>query len=119
GVGQADRFLLGATLGGSEANIATNDVDPIVDLFELPKPVVAKAPTHAAEKAAGADAPRDRDHDNKIAIKVTAGQFAIKPSSFMVQLDQAVDFLRLFHHVGIRRILGSLGLSCWRGGRRG
>ena len=98
GIGQMDRPLLRAPLRRGEADVAADDLDLVVHLAELPKPIVPESPAHAAEDRILADAVGDGDQDDEIAIQQIGTQFGKELVLFAVQLDQAVNAVRVLEH---------------------
>ncbi len=103
GVCQADRALFRAAFGGGEPHVPPYDLDLLVYLAELPKPVVAESPTHATEDRILADAARDRRDDNEIPIQHAGAQFCKELVLFAIQFHQPLDGVSVLEHLRERR----------------
>ena len=107
GVGEVDRLLFGAALVGEEPHVAADHVDVVVDLAELPHPVIAEAEAHAAEEEAVADAAGDRGGDEKLLAEHRIGEFGVDLVVLPPEGDEAADLRRVLeeHREGGLRAL--------------
>ena len=130
GVGEIDSLFLRAALVGEEPHVLADHLDVVVDLAELPDPVVAKTEAHAAQQESVADAAGDRDQHEEFLAEQGVGEFGVDLVILPPEGNQAVDLGGVFQQHGERRLValavGGLRLggvlrgcgSC-RGGRSG
>ena len=89
--------------GRFEADIFANDVHVVVDLAELPHPVVAKAPAHTAEERPLRNAARDRDQHDIFRAVIAGHQLHMQAVSLLMQLQQTRNRFRVLEHRGVGR----------------
>ena len=103
GVRQFDGFLFGTALGGLESHVASNNLDSIADMPKLPQPVVAHAPSHAADQRCLAHSAGDGDEHDIVFVQILTGEFGVELGAFLVQLEQTRRGLGSLENFGVRR----------------
>ena len=93
GVGQVHRTRFGAAVGGAEPHVATDHQDAILDLAELPQPIVAKTGVHTSQDPIAADPARDRGQHDVVGIEIRRRQLGDQLHILVINGDQAVDLL--------------------------
>ena len=125
-VGEVDRLFFGAPLVGKEPDVLADDLNVVIDLAELPHPVVPEAEAHAAEQKAVTDALRDRDEHEELLAKQGVSEFGVDFVVFPPERNQTAHLGRVLEHHGERRLaplglgrrFGGLGVGRWLGWRR-
>ncbi len=98
GVRVFNRRCGGTAFVGAKPNIAADDHQPLVNLPELPNPVVAIPPSHAAVQWIATDATSDGDQYDVLVLVVMGTEFPVQPIVLAIQSDETVDLC------GVRKI---------------
>ena len=88
GIGHVDGLRLGRAAGRAEPHVAPHDLDAVVDLAELPNPIVAESPRHSAHQRPLADAAGNGDGHHHVAVQVIGEISANKLHVLAIQLDE-------------------------------
>ena len=104
GVGEIDGLFGGRSLVRAETNVAADDLNAVIDLAELPNPIVAAAAQgHAAQQRSFGDAAGHGDGHDEILVQIAGRQLGKQLVFLAIELDEPFDALGIAQHFAKRR----------------